>query len=356
MVRCQGSRRVLSFLGLVGVALAWALLLVAGVLAVSQPGRAEFDGARPQHGDASVGSDTCLAMTGGVTYTVLQEAIDHAGALGKVYVATGTCYEALSIAKSVTLTGGWSRAFPSLSQDPNSQSIVNALGAGRVISISKPFATLVTVVVEGMTLTGGDATGLGGGTGATDIGGGIFAEGVDLTVRNCVVHGNVASSSRSGRGGGIGTELCGDVILVGNVITGNTASLSGSGQGGGIADRNGKVVLTGNTIEDNTAAAGGGEGRGGGIWLDSISGDLSGNIVRANTASEMGSGSGGGLRAEIVQALSVSGGAFEGNTASATGTGNGGAMSLDRCDSSVSAVLVVGNRATTGGGVWATGG
>jgi len=365
MVHGRRNQRVLACLGYV-VALVLALFLGVGVLTVSRPGRAAGRPSRQASTDAGTGGESCLAMTGGVTYTVLQDAIDAAGALGSVYVASGTCYETLSVARSVTLTGGWSRAFPSLRLAPGSPSIIDALGAGRVISISKPTQSPTDVVVklDGLVLTGGDATGLGGGSGAVDVGGAVYATGVDLTIRNCVISGSVAttSPSRTGWGGAVGTKSCVKVLLEGTTLTGNTANSRGTGNGGAFADyRSRSVVLRMNVIEDNVAGAAG-TGRGGGIWVSSVGAApqnrvlLQDNTLLSNTAAVDGTGYGGGLFSAGVEGLAVEGDRYQGNEATANGTGYGGAVALDGGRVTLMAPWFSANTATTGEGLWASGG
>mgnify|MGYP000940996163 FL=1 len=365
MVRRQGDQRVSAYFGCV-VALILALLLGVGVLAASQPGRAAVTTFQQASADAGVAGETCLAMTGGVTYTVLQDAIDAAGALGSVYVANGTCYETLSIARSVTLTGGWSRAFPALRPDPGSASIIDALGAGRVISISKPAASPTDVVVKlaGLTLTGGDATGLGGGTGAVDVGGAVYAQGVDLTIRNCIITDSVATStsSRTGWGGGIGTYLCDSVLLESNTLANNVAGADGPGNGGAFADyRSRSVALQGNVIEGNVASVSD-TGNGGGVWVSNVGATpqdrilLQGNAILRNAATGNGTGHGGGLFSAGVEGLLIEGDLYQGNEAAVKGTGYGGAVALDGGRVTLTAPWFAANVATTGGGLWASGG
>ncbi len=142
--------------------------------------------------------------------------------------------------------------------------IIDADGIDRVFSVFADDEDLV-VEFDGLTITGGDVDGEGGG---------IAADSTTLTVRNSVVTGNEASDD----GGGIDSDdsdssltlvnstvsnnIAGDegggfrqdnsdtqVTVTDSTITGNDARL-----GGGIHIDNGSVVtITGTTISDNTS-------------------------------------------------------------------------------------------------------
>jgi len=366
MARCEDRQSPSSWVSFAAAGVL-AALLGAATLMLAGSGRAAATGVRPE----SVTTDgTCLAGivsgSGTVTYTVLQDAIDAVGPGLTIKVAVGTCSETLSIQKSLRLQGGWSRDFSVRLPDPALQSTVDALSAGRVISISKQAQSPTDVVVEldGLTLTGGNATGLGGGTGAVDVGGAVYAQGAELTIRNCIITDSVATStpSRTGWGGGVGTYLCDSVLLENNTLANSVAGTEGPGNGGAFADyRSRSVVLEVNVIEQNVASAAD-TGHGGGIWVSNVGATpqdrilLRGNTVLSNTATTDGTGYGGGLYSAGVEGLLIEGDLYQANEAAAKGTGYGGAVALDGGRVTLAAPWFVTNTATTGGGLWASGG
>ena len=106
----------------------------------------------------------------------------------------------------------------------------------------------VTDVIAGLTITRGNANG----SGLAGYGGGIYQDnGTILTVMNCTISSNTASSG----GGGL-YEAYGYVTLSNCLITHNSTPTSS--QGGGILHQSGTLVLVGSTVCSNTAFFGGG--------------------------------------------------------------------------------------------------
>lgn len=104
-----------------------------------------------------------------------------------------------------------------------------------------------TVVLDGLTITGGRAFG------------GIYSAG-NLTLRNSTVRDNTSGIS----GGGIKTESGSKTHIVNSTITGNEALATG----GGIF-ANGDLTIVASSIHGNTISSYGG-GLGGGIFADSL--------------------------------------------------------------------------------------
>ena len=91
-------------------------------------------------------------------YPTIQEAVDAAAEGSEIWVARGIYEENLSVTEGITLFGGWDADFAS--RTPG-DSIIDGQGVGRAISITCTMSdTLVTI--DGFTLEGGNATGLGG--------------------------------------------------------------------------------------------------------------------------------------------------------------------------------------------------
>lgn len=298
-----------------------------------------------------VDATECLARTGGVDYPSVQQAIDAAAITAIVKVAEGTCTENVIITKTVTLQGGWSRDFLVRYDDPATYTTVDGQGNGRVLSMSAPVGQSIEPVIDGLTLIGGDATGLGGGQFSVDVGGGLHGVRADATVRDCIIQGNVATTDGSGWGGGIGFYQS-DVILERNLVTANVASASTTGYGGGIAVRNGTVTIISNTVSSNTASTTA-SGYGGGIWISLATTTLQDNQVKDNIASTAARGDGGGIYADLVPQIEMLRDQVEGNVASRDALGYGGGMAADRGSLILDSVVLRGNDASAlGGGLY----
>ncbi|MBK7405482.1 MAG: right-handed parallel beta-helix repeat-containing protein [Phycisphaerales bacterium] len=269
----------------------------------------------------------------------------------------------LSISESVMITG---LGADQLTVDAGGNSrIFHADGAGDAVAL----------VLSGLTLTGGNASGPGGGVyltsgslSLTDItlsgntatdGGGAYLFAGDLSLTDCTVTGNTASSN----GGGIATDYDATVTITGTDISSNTAGRGGGlytsgelelrdstvtdntagGEGGGIdtAGPHG-IVISGATISGNSSGAFGGgltiygsmmveisdstfrdntaEEGGGGISIINNEGatiSIAGSTFDANTAQS----DGGGLAVRAAVSLTITGSTFSDNTTSASGAG-----------------------------------
>jgi parallel beta-helix repeat protein len=131
-----------------------------------------------------------------------------------------------------------------------------------------------TAVLDGFTVTGGNADGLDN---TKFHGGGIFIYSGDPTINDCIITGNTAVD-----GGGIYENIDVGAKLTGCVITGNTANDSG----GGLYIFNTTVTLINTVIAGNSAE------RGGGLWDDDSAVTLTNCTISGNTAS---TSTGGGL-------------------------------------------------------------
>jgi hypothetical protein len=313
----------------------------------------DIDGeSRPFGAAPDVGADeaTCLARVGGVDYTIIQDAVNAAASGQTVMVVEGVCYENIAITKTVTLEGGWTPTFSGRHTDPASVSTIDGMGAGRVISITEVSGSIAPRI-DGFTVTGGDATGLeGSGDYHYDIGGGIYGWYADVTVANCVISDNVASTTGIGWGGGLGF-YGGYVTLRDSVVAGNVASTASNGWGGGGCFRFGTATVSGNTVAGNVGSTAG-SGFGGGLWLANGNATLQGNAVRENTASIAYIGYGGGMYIYGGTA-NLDGDVVEGNRAVVTGnSGYGGGISANiNAGLTANNVEIYDNTATFGGGV-----
>ncbi|HFD39907.1 MAG TPA: DUF11 domain-containing protein, partial [Anaerolineae bacterium] len=215
-------------------------------------------------------------------YNTVQQAVDAASAGDLVQVA-GVCAgvetrnglsQTLYLSKTVTLRGGYSTDFSAW--DPAQYTTtLDALGAGRVLYVTGD----ITPAVERLSLTNGDATGLGGGYWGNDAGGGVYVIAATAAISNCRIVGNTASGD-FGYGGGL--YLSHSVAtLMGNRVISNTAS-----DGGGLYLYQSAATLTDNQIGGNTAYNGGG-----GLYLYwSDDATLTNNTIVSNTAGNNGGG------------------------------------------------------------------
>jgi hypothetical protein len=286
-----------SFLLTLCVAL-WALALAVTFLLVCDPARAQSS----TRYVATTGSDSGDCTDSANPCRTVQYAVDAANDEDIIKVATGVytdmhlrngITQTVYISKTVTIRGGYSA--PGFFEPPDPETNPTTLDAqrqGRVLAISGN----ITATIEGLRITGGDAAGLGGGIplGSDAGGAGYITATATVTISNCVVYSNTASSVASGYGGGLYSGHS-TVTLDGNTIISNTASTVGSGRGGGVYLAHSDATLNGNRMQGNLAGSSG-QGDGGGLYSWSSTSTLSGNTVRGNIGcTDYGPGFGGGL-------------------------------------------------------------
>jgi predicted outer membrane repeat protein len=170
---------------------------------------------------------------------------------------------------TLTLTQGELVIDKPLTIDGDNQSItIDAGGSSRVFNINDSTNTQVNVVVNGLTLTGGNVTGDGGG---------IFNQ-ENLTITNSEIVRNIATDD----GGGIfnnGTLTLTETYVIDNTTTVNFAD------GGGIFN-NGTLtvaesVISGNAANDNAGA----------IYTNDIANTtITDSLIQDNTANNDGGG------------------------------------------------------------------
>jgi hypothetical protein len=233
------------------------------------------------------GSDDTGDGSSGNPYATVTKAIYETGANGTVYVGRGHYLEAVGIARSVNLLGGynetdWSRDIALY------ETILDAQNLATVVVI---YGEGVQGVVEGFKITGGEASFYGNG------GGIMVIDNATATIRYNTITGNHAQN------GGGGVAIWGDEyresIVEANIISGNVSegiftpleALSPLGPEQGPEPGGGLLVssptrLINNIIYGNTAAAGG----------DGLAIVAAGSIqVLHNTLAANGSSEGQGL-------------------------------------------------------------
>jgi parallel beta-helix repeat protein len=240
------------------------------------------------------------------TYTTIQAAVDAAVDGDVIKVAAGVYTGVLTrdsvaqvvfVSKTVTIRGGYTITDWKTFDPQANPTTVDAEDGGRVFYITGD----ISPTVEGLQITGGDATGLNGGYGGGDAGGGMYIVTATAVVSSVQVFGNAAhlggglylyysaatlsgstidSNTVTDDGGGICVHYS-DATLSSNTIVHNEAI----GQGGGLHLQQSNAMLVANTVMSNTASF-----EGAGLYLDDGSPALVGNFIIANVAGTNGAG------------------------------------------------------------------
>lgn len=291
-------------------------------------------------------------------YATLQEAVDAAGEGDVIKVAAGVyadvnSYDGLAqivyISKSVTIQGGYTVDDWDTPDPVSNPTTLDAQGQGRGLYITGN----VSPTVAGLRITGGDATGLGGGLSGKNAGGGVYIIHASATLSRNLIFNNAAHSG-SGLflwysdatlddntiifntaqlyGGGLTLRDSG-ATLDGNLISANTAN----SDGGGLFLHASDALLSGNTIANNVAAS-----YGGGLYLGESDATLSGNTIVSNTADHSG-----GLYL-YASATRLDGNEVTSNTAAYYG----GGVYLYSSEATLDGNTFAANRARYGGGLY----
>ena len=293
----------------ISLALALGLLTLVGALMLlgawgSRPPVAQAQSGTGVIRVATTGTDTPGCGSEASPCRTVQYAVDQAASDDEIHVAAGNytgvqtragVVQTVYISKTVFLRGGYSADFSAWDSDVHVTTL-NANGQGRVIYITGN----VSPTVEGLRISGGDASGLGG-SAIGDAGGGIYVISATATISGNVILNNVASTGdwSDGLGGGLYLRQS-DALIVNNIITGNEAATSSwtGGWGGGLCAEEGAPTLRANQVMDNQAGRGGffGNGAGGGLCFVESQPTLEANQIRENRATVTDDwGTGGGV-------------------------------------------------------------
>jgi hypothetical protein len=221
-------------------------------------------------------------------YASIQQAVDAAGESALIKIAAGTytdlhtrpappgylgpevITQVVYLSKTLTLRGGYSAAngFADPPDPAANPTTLDAQGRGRVLfagGTSHP-------VLEGLRITGGDPTGLGGDLFAPQAGGGAY-----ILTATAVLSGNLIYDNSGGPGGSAAGVMLwrSNSILLGNSFTGNRADQDG----GGLYAWLSRVTLERNTFTGNSAGVFGG---GLHLWYGPFT--VSSNSIVSNTA------------------------------------------------------------------------
>ena len=235
---------------------------------------------------ATTGNDAPGCGGTGNPCRTVQYAVDQAADDEEIWVATGVytgvqaragITQVVYISKSLTVRGGYTTT--NWTSNPISYpTTLDAEGLGRVVVITGP----VTVTLEGLRITGGDATDLAGGPYSTDAGGGVYAHAATVTISDTAVYSNDINAQYA-RGAGVYIGG-GHATLISNTINHNT--ILPRGYGGGVALVNAHATLIGNTFTDNDPRGSSTSGNaGGGVYASGGTALLSGNVISGNFGS-----------------------------------------------------------------------
>jgi hypothetical protein len=184
---------------------------------------------------------------------------------------TGSVTQVVYINKSLTIQGGYTTSNWTTPDPEANPTSLDAQGQGRVLYITGA----ITPTIEGLRVTGGDATGMGGEpTNPNDCGGGIYLWRALATIENNWVFYNFAET-----GGGIFvTDQGWSLNKKGALIRFNTIISNTAVSGGGIALTKSTARVISNVIRGNEAD------RGGGMHLLFGGPNIQRNIINANSS------------------------------------------------------------------------
>jgi Chlamydia polymorphic membrane protein (Chlamydia_PMP) repeat len=190
------------------------------------------------------------------------------------------------------------------------------------------------VTLNNVTITGGDASGDGGG---------LKTSSANVTVNNSTFSNNTAGGS-----GGAINESAGNVSVTNSTFSGNKAE---NQEGGAIRESSGNVTVTNSTFSGNSASGSGAEG--GAIRESSGNVTVTNSTFSGNTAS--GSGAEGGAIRESDGNVTATNSTFTGNTATGTSGPEGGAIRGESSDVTLVYATVVSNTSPEGANIWGGG-
>ncbi|MCA9442523.1 MAG: right-handed parallel beta-helix repeat-containing protein, partial [Candidatus Omnitrophica bacterium] len=208
---------------------------------------------KPNGSDENNGSTWTLAIKS------VTQAIELAVDGCEIWVASGTYNESIQVNKGVKIYGGFYGDENSLNDRDIDRFNVTIDASAPVDRSDSVFHLDHTgIILDGLTITGGDAS---------PSGGGIFCLGKQFNfVFNCDIIGNQAQSD----GGGVLLASGSSLFIYDSKIRQNKTNVSSGVGGGGICCSQSYISIYDSVIEDNTAAE-----SGGGIYLlNSSTGDI----------------------------------------------------------------------------------
>ncbi len=302
------------------------LALASGILCFAGTANAAVyyvDGTGGSNGNTGTGGWGDAKLT-------IQAAIDDAAAAApsEVWVKADTYNEAITMADDVTVYGGFDGTEVGLFQRNWVTNVTTINGIGNLHVVT--FNAVFTSVLDGFTITGGNANG----GGSDNNGGGVYFDTVDDTVElaNCTVSNNIAS----GNGAGIYLNNSSAAIYDCTIQT-NAAS----GNGGGIAIDNGSFP----SFDDCVIFENSADNLGAGVYVSDLFtfATLTNCTIYHNSALTAG----GGIQVENAGAIALTSCIVAGNSSPSSG---GGIRINDDFGSSIDQSIISGNVSTNQGG------
>jgi predicted outer membrane repeat protein len=252
-------------------------------------------------------------------FPTIQIAINLAAADDEIVVAPGTYFEDVDfLGKRLTLRSSGGAAVTTINAIGRFEPVITILGSSADGS-----------VIEGFTLTNGQATDPAPG----ERGGGIYIDSANVTVRDSVITGNVATI-----GGAIYSNAS-NVTIEGTIIEANEATSSG----GGLYLNNSNLSANDAVFSSNVSG-----NRGGAAFLFGGSSSIGACEFIGNTALDRG----GAINSTTGHQLLAFNSTFHGNTVGdADNQGRGGAIyHISTTDAVINNSLFIENSATAFGG------
>lgn len=184
-------------------------------------------------------------------FKTLDEALlaqEQCMATGEILVSEGTYQPAFSrsfsMRNNVKIYGGFPAGGGSFT-DRNTITHESIL-QGNSASVIHNYALNTTALLDGFTITGGNAAS----------GGGMYNFQAGPSINNCLFTGNVTASN-GGAGGAMYNRENSLPVITNCIFSGNTASTTGTGGGGALFNSNSSPRISNCIFENNTAAYGG---------------------------------------------------------------------------------------------------
>lgn len=253
-----------------------------------------------------------------------------------IYLGAGTytgvgAAAAFSITRSIALYGGWNGAATgAVVRDARAYTTtLSGQLAQRVVFIGPA----VTVTLEGLGIMHGKAIGEAGG---------LYASGVNLTLREVRLTENYAGGAERCRGGAV-SLLGGNLVVEGCWFERNGSWGSTFSVGGAVAvSQTLDISITGSTFRENDAW------QGSGLDVSGAGQEQTTLLVRGNTfisnglgLSRLGSGGYAGALQVHGATVRIEGNTFRGNR----GSNRSGVMEIDHCDLTLNDNWLLGNQA-----------